>query len=522
MVQVLTILLFGSIFLHDELGDVSSGIGPDPITNPMRVAGITLAGFYAIWGLFHMLAMVCGALVDRTGRVRWVRTAEKGMSLARMAAAAWWVFALFELGWLRAVRTMVGDLLLGDELLAMSPFIGLLVGCWWSIYPVERRFHEALIMRQLDDPHGHTIHPMLTRGQHVWMAVRHQLLLWMLPLTLLMGWQELLVLKAEPIQRVLGRLGPGEVLEPVFMWVGMLAIIIISPALMCMVWDTVRIGPGALADQAHEMCRRYRVRVAGPLLWRTRGSLINGAILGVVWPLRFMLLTDGLLERLAPAQVEAVIAHEVAHVRRRHLIWLAVCVISTGLVGTLSIAVAAGALQWLTHARLNEDWLSVGSGVIGLGGAALTFGLVSRRFEWQADAFAVQHLSRREAEATAQSMDESEAEQAGANSAGAQGRALGQIASVGAVVTPRAVAVMASALQAVADLNGISTGKFSFRHGSIRQRQERLVRLVNIPIAAVPIDRQVRLIKVVAAIALAIGVASMILSEWLHHLGVAQ
>jgi Zn-dependent protease with chaperone function len=508
------ILLFGSIYLHDELADPASVIGPDPITNPIKVAGITLAGFYAIWVMFQLLTSWCGSQVDRTGRVRWVHTAEKGMVLARMAAAAWWGFVLFELGWLDAVRTMVGDLLLVDELLALSPFIGVLVGCWWSIYPVERRFHEALILRHLDEPQGHTIHPLLTRGQHVWMTVRHQLLLWMLPLTLLMGWQELFVLKAAQIQRLAERLGWDEAIEPALQWVGMLGIIIVAPALMCLVWDTVRIGPGPLVDQVHEMCRRYRVRVAGPLLWRTRGSLVNGAILGIMWPLRFMLLTDGLLERLTPEQVEAVVAHEVAHVRRRHLIWLAVCVMSTVLVGTLSITMAADALEWLMHVRLSESLMSIASGALGLGGAVLIFGMVSRRFEWQADAFAVQHLSQKEAGAQEQCQEEVRAGAATVSSP--------RPSSYPVCITPDAVAVMVSALQAVADLNGISTNKHSWRHGSIRQRQNRLARLVDIPITAVSVDRQVRIIKVFAGVGLVIGLASMVLEGWFHHLGIAH
>jgi hypothetical protein len=75
---------------------------------------------------------------------------------------------------------------------------------------------------------------------------------------------------------------------------------------------------------------------------------------------------------------------------------------------------------------------------------------------------------------------------------------------------------MASALQAVADLNGIAANQFSWRHGSIRQRQERLLSLVDVPVAAAPIDKQVRIIKVVAAVALVVGIASMVVEEFLH------
>lgn len=80
---------------------------------------------------------------------------------------------------------------------------------------------------------------------------------------------------------------------------------------------------------------------------------------------------------------------------------------------------------------------------------------------------------------------------------------------------------MASALQAVADLNGISATRFSWRHGSIRQRQQRLLSLVDVPVAKAPIDRQVRLIKLAAAAALLAVLASMVW-ELLHQTPIAH
>ncbi len=522
MVQILMILLFGSIYIRDGMEDAAQAVSLHPTQNPIRIAGITLAGFYAIWGTFHLLTIWCGSRVDKTGRLRWVHTAERGMTVTRLAGAAWWGFALFELDWLRAVRTMVGDGLLYDELLAMSPFIALLAGAWWSIYPVERRLQDAMLMRQLDDPEGHGIYPPVERMQQVWMSIRHQVLLWTVPLTIIMGWQELLGILTDPLTgslRSLAKDGDG-VLVAIIQWIGMLVIIITTPALMRVVWDTVRIGPGPLADQVHAMCRKYGVRVGGPLLWRTRGTMVNGAILGVFWPFRFMLLTDALLERLSPAQVEAVMAHEVAHVRRRHLIWLAVCVVSTVIVASLAIAAAAGLLHTVAGSPSQRRCLiSIAATVIGLGGAGLVFGMVSRRFEWQADAFAVQHLSQKD-EGTEERRDEVRPND-GMYPAPTTPSLPFSVPSSSPRVTREAVAVMSSALQAVADLNGIAANKFSWRHGSIRQRQENLLRLVDVPVAAAPIDKQVRLIKLAAAAALLAVLASMVW-ELLHQTPIAH
>src|SRR5690606_31987071 len=67
-----------------------------------------------------------------------------------------------------------------------------------------------------------------------------------------------------------------------------------------------------------------RVRFREVLLWRTFGGMVNAAVMGMLAPLRYILLSDALLEHLPAEQVEAVMAHEVAHIRKRHLVWLLV------------------------------------------------------------------------------------------------------------------------------------------------------------------------------------------------------
>ncbi len=62
---------------------------------------------------------------------------------------------------------------------------------------------------------------------------------------------------------------------------------------------------------------------------------------------------------------------------------------------------------------------------------------------------------------------------------------------------------MSGALARVAALNHIPAHRFSWRHGSIRSRQQRLARLPGLAAHALPIDASVRLIKGCALAALA-------------------
>ena len=108
---------------------------------------------------------------------------------------------------------------------------------------------------------------------------------------------------------------------------------------------------------------------------------------------------DTLLERLEPAEVEAVLAHELGHYRLRH--------VRTRLVsGALGMLAVFGLLAWL----IDQPWFFAGLGVQHRGDATAlallmlvgpVFGYflsplmaqLSRRHEYQADTFAAEHAS---------------------------------------------------------------------------------------------------------------------------------
>jgi STE24 endopeptidase len=202
--------------------------------------------------------------------------------------------------------------------------------------------------------------------------------------------------------------------------------------------------------------------------------MLTGAVTGMLGPLRYVLLTDALLERLPEEQVEAVMAHEVGHVRRRHVPWLAAGLLaSIGVpMGLIDLAIALG---WRVP-QIAQLGLIAGALALGL----TLFGWISRRFEWQADAFAAQHLSGHRTD--------------GRRDEGA------------VVISEDAVKSMSGALEAVASLNHIPRRKFSWRHGSIQRRMENLRALVGRPARRLAIDRGVGWIK----LGIAVGLAAVI------------
>jgi Zn-dependent protease with chaperone function len=80
----------------------------------------------------------------------------------------------------------------------------------------------------------------------------------------------------------------------------------------------VMVGP--LADRLDLLARRSGVRLRGMLVWETRTRRVATAcVTGFFAWNRYVYFTDGLLDALEADEVEAVFAHEVSHVRCRHL-----------------------------------------------------------------------------------------------------------------------------------------------------------------------------------------------------------
>jgi Zn-dependent protease with chaperone function len=351
-----------------------------------------------------------------------------------------------------------------DELLAAAPVLGVIVAGWWSMFPIDHRLREAALLYDLDQ--GRPVRAMPSRGQYVLSAVRHQAALILVPMLCLLTWSEGLERMGPWLEGVLPSWVP---LEGVHI-AGMIVMLAVMPVVMRWIWDTTKLGPGPLRERLERMCREQGVTVRELLVWRTHGTMINGAVMGLAGPLRYILLTDALLDYLPQAQVEAVTAHELGHIRRRHMPWLAGAALS-GIV--LMGVVADWALRHAGHGWSQTEWaramVVIGSLLFG----ALLFGFVSRRFEGQADAFAVQHLSgyRRGGDA-------------------------------GVVVTPEAVSAMSGALESVARLNQIPRERFSWRHGSIASRQRRLNELVGRRADALRPDRHAAWVKIAAGLGL--------------------
>lgn len=514
--QMVILFLALGIAAHDALRPIAPST-PDGTPWAIATAVELPLGFLGLLAvvvlprllLLFAYRLACGSALralSGRGNARALRRLDRLGHLYRTGMIANYALDLWA-GGLLAVRWALGDLVLIDELLLMLPTLFMAGASWWCYYPIDRRLREAGLIRRLDE--GRPVYPIWSRGQFLLAQYRHQVALILLPLGLMMAWVEavnqLLPRGSGPwLQTPWGPLGAAEAV-PVAGLAGAAGVFLISPVLLRHVWDTTPLPPGELRDLLRAMCHRYRVRVRELLLWRTFGGMINAAVMGAVAPLRYILLTDALLDALDRRQVEAVMAHELAHVRNRHVPWMIVSAVAT--LGLLALAAGHAARAVISQlaawgesdprspADLAVRLVGDGSQAVELAalclallGWAVVFGWVSRRYERQADTFAVTHLSRgaepgRPIRASAPS------------DTSAPSAAPDASASAPPTIQPAAVEAMCNALQQVADLNHLSVTRRSWRHGSIAWRQSHLRSLVGRSPDHLPIDRTVRRIN---------------------------
>jgi Zn-dependent protease with chaperone function len=476
MMQILIIIAVGVMYLHDGLwaGDAAAPLAR--WVSPTSAAAFQLCAPLGIL-LTHWLGIrACIALLDRRGLVAALPWSERLSIGSHIGLVVLHSVGVLLVGWPQAVRAVVPSMPGLAEVVMLIPLFAGLIGTWLINYPVEERWFAAMLTRRMDD--GTPIHALPSRWTFAIGKFRHGVLLLALPMLLIMAWSRLIDQFA------------AQSSQDWWVWqsarlAGVLLVILAMPLILRLVWDTIPLQFGDLRDRLLSMCARHGIGIKNLLLWRTHGAMANGAVLGIARPVRYILLTDRLLEMMTIREVEAVMAHEIAHIKHRHLLFLSLSSVGSILtVGTL----AGWGTEFLFGPLTLQGELILTLFV--LAAIIAVFGFVSRRFEWQADAFAARHLA-----------------------SDASDRGMGEPGMISA----NAATTMIDALQSVADLNGILPDQFSFRHGSIATRQDRLRRLIGAPLDKLPIDRTADRLKLFATIVFVAGLTLAWFDVQRHH-----
>ena len=459
--QAAFMVLVMLVFVHDAFEPTLRRSSPDL---PQGAAGLALLIAIMILPKLMLTGMEAWSArrLDRAlgtpKGAQAMKRHERVMAAVRLGVLGSLVLDLWA-GALWRVRDGIGDWVLLDEAAVLAgPVLVLGLGWWW-FWPVEKRLRETALIRRLDE--GLPVYPVPGRGRYVWEQIRVHGLTLLTPLLVILAWIE-----------TAGFWLPTSYQVPATVAGGLL-VFLLSPLLLRLIWDTVPLPKGETRDRLEGLCLAHRVRVARLLLWRTGGVMCNAAVVGFIAPVRYILMTDALLEALPSRTLEAVMAHEIGHIRLKHLWRLGAA--AMGLFG-------GGYLLAYTllsaDPTMAADQAAILAWVLAGLGWWLGFGWVSRRIEWQADAFAVKHFAK----------------QAGRE-----------------VIAEEDASAMSDALKRVAGLGQGESAlqRRNWRHGSIAMRIERIDALIGRHVNALPIDTTNRRVLVVTL--LVIGVLGTLL-----------
>lgn len=373
--------------------------------------------------------------------------------LRRVHTVLWLVAAgviLFGLGWGQLVRFNwhLERAFLADELLILLPVLLPLVLSWAAFHEVDRAVQLA---------GGRPVEAWRcqpSRLRYVLLHVRHYLGILLVPLLGMLAVQDAIALFAPSLIE-----GGHEAI----VYLPMLGLLfLLFPLLLRHVWQTQPLEPGPVRSRLERLARRSGVRAREILVWHTDGMMVNAAVSGMIGPLRYVFLTDGLLERMSEEEIEAVFGHEIGHVRHHHLLRrLAAMAVPLSVWLLLQQVYPTAAGQWfdLTRGGLLGVQIPLGLGLLAAVSTyvLVLFGYYSRQLEHQADLFGCR--------------------------------------SVAADSRQQRTEVFASTLEKLAVCSGISRNTRSWQHASIARRVDFLGNLSREPKRELHFQRRIRVLN---------------------------
>ena len=97
---------------------------------------------------------------------------------------------------------------------------------------------------------------------------------------------------------------------------------VIGPAMIQKFWRCKPLEAGDHRKRIEKLCQKADLAYADILYWPIfGGKMITAGVMGLLRKFRYILVTPSLLRLLEPEEIDAVIAHEIGHVKRKHLLF---------------------------------------------------------------------------------------------------------------------------------------------------------------------------------------------------------
>jgi len=94
------------------------------------------------------------------------------------------------------------------------------------------------------------------------------------------------------------------------------------PWMLVRLWNCRPLENTALRQGLEDFCSRSRFAFKDILLWNLfDGKLVTAGVLGFIQRFRYLLISPTLIEILDDEEIESVVAHEIGHIKSRHMIF---------------------------------------------------------------------------------------------------------------------------------------------------------------------------------------------------------
>ena len=189
----------------------------------------------------------------------------------------------------------------------------------------------------------------------------------------------------------------GEVSYFLFFLVG---VAVIGPLLIQKFWRCKPLEDGYYRRRIADLCHRAGLAYADILYWPIfGGKMITAGVMGLIRKFRYILVTPSLLDLLEPEEIDAVIAHEIGHIKKKHLLFYLAFFVGYMLLSyvvfdvTIFAIIYARPVSWFIH----QSGLSQMTVVSAISSVVIIclfliyfrfiFGFFMRNFERQADTY---------------------------------------------------------------------------------------------------------------------------------------
>ena len=184
-------------------------------------------------------------------------------------------------------------------------FIGLFIG------------YLAIIWAGVYKPYKALFHTQLSRRSYILSNISFNF-------PVILPW--LLISAGVDIIDILPFSGPKRLLatpegQIIFFSVFLAALVVIAPSLIKFFWRCTPLPQGPNRRRIEAVCEKAKLKYNNILKWPIfEGRLLTAGVMGLIKRFRYILVTESLLQILNDDEIDAVMAHEIGHIKKKHLV----------------------------------------------------------------------------------------------------------------------------------------------------------------------------------------------------------